>query len=288
MLLVYPSILLPPPTKADRKIKTIVGIKDQLAEWPNAVLEPGACNDIPETQKMILTSGEKQRCVPLVEKVVLACGVASAQLGLKKSISLEAALNCTDRLKQRRAIEKTGLNPRWSIDGIGDLKFPLIVKRPASARSNGVKLVKNRAGLNIFLKNKERNAQERRLHEIGHSPAYEYISEEFVEGDSWEVTGISKEKVEYIFPPIRQIWNPPVRWIDDYRLEIPPSGLVESAVRAVEACGLKWSPWCVELKGYDNNWRVIEINGRLGEDGRGYYKKLGGTLIADKICELLA
>lgn len=288
MFLIYPSILLPGPSiNFDPRIKTIVGTEEQLKEWPSAILEPGYCNDISVTIDLIEANNKGERVVPLVEKVVLACGLAGAKLSLKNSISLEAALNCTDRLRQRQALEKTGLNPKWAINGTGEVKFPLIVKRPASARSSGVKLVKNKAGLTIFLKNKETNPQEQRLHDIGYAPAYEYITEEYIEGDSWEVSGISREKVVHTFTPIRQIWDPPTKWIDDYRVEPPPAGLIDSAIKAVEACGLKWSPWCVELKGRADNWKIIEVNGRLGEDGRGYYKKLGGEDVANKICELL-
>jgi hypothetical protein len=288
MFLIYPSILLPAPNiEVDPQIRTLVGTEDQLSEWPSAILEPGACNDTSKTIEVILANNAGERVVPLVEKVLLASAIAGTKLGLKNSISLEAARNCTDRLRQRQALEKTGLNPRWSVDGVGDLKYPLIIKKPASARSSGVMLIKNKAGLTIFLKDKELNAQEQRLHDVGFPPAHQFIVEEYIEGDSWEVSGISRDKVVHTFPPIRQIWDPPTKWIDEYRLEAPPAGLIEAAVDAVEACGLKWAPWCVELKGTADNWKIIEVNGRLGEDGRGYYKKLGGNEVANKLCELL-
>lgn len=288
MLLVYPSILLPPPNiKADLGIKTLVGIKNQIFQWPSAVLEPGACNNFSVTLQMVLAHHTNSRLVPLAEKVVLACGLASAKIGLKKSFSMEAALNCTDRLRQRLALESTGLNPRWFLNKTGSLKFPLIIKKPASARSSGVKFVSNEMEMKQFLKNGH-SVQEERLRASGFPPNYQFLAEEFVEGESWEVSGLCRKKVEHIFPPLKQAWDSPAGKITEYKLESPPSNLIDSAINAVESCGLKWCAWCVELKSGPNNWTVMEVNSRLGEDGKDYYKLLGGAGVANKICEILS
>lgn len=287
MFLIYPSIILPPPDKTFSGIKTLVGMEHQLAQWPSAILEPGACNELLTTLQIILENNTGSRIIPLTEKVVLASALASAKLGLKESLGLDAAINGSDRLKQRLTLEPTGLNPRWFVDQIGDLKFPLIMKKPTSARSRGVKFVTNPEEIKKFLENGP-GAGEERLQISGYPPTYKFVAEEFIEGESWEVNGICRKKTIHIFPPLKQIWSAPAEKITEYRQEKPPAGLVDSAIKAVEACGLKWCTWCVELKGYENRWKVVEVNSRLGEDGRGYYKLLGGSNIANKICELLA
>lgn len=120
---------------------------------------------------MILSNHTNSRIVPLVEKVVLTCGLASMKLGLKKSLSFEAALNCTDKQRQRLALESTGLNPAWFVNKTSDLKFPLIIKKPASARSSGVRLVTSKTEIKEFLKN-EPNTQEERLCASGLQPKF--------------------------------------------------------------------------------------------------------------------
>lgn len=290
MLLVYPSILLPPPDAAAVKpgVKTLVGIKSQLEQWPGAALEPNACNEIVTTTDAIVAcAAGSGRIVPLVEKTVLACALASQKLGLRDSFGLDAALCGTDRLRQRTALENTGLNPRWFVDDSGDLYFPFVAKKPASARSAGVSIVYGREEFEKFLGGSELNCHEERLYVSGYPPRYRFLAEEFIEGESWEVSGISREAAAHVFPPLQQIWTESNGRIIEYRLVAPPAGLVDAAMLAAERCGMRWCAWCIELKGHANRWKVIEVNARLGEDGKNYYRLLGGSEIANKLCEIL-
>ena len=270
-----------------------------MADWPSPTLEMGRCNDVLKTSEKILAMIQERPVkivVPLVEKVVLACAMVVDKTGLRGN-SLETAIICTDRLSQRKALENTGLNPKWTIySSIHDReyfskKFPVVLKKPASARSEGVKIAYNQNNLTNLLKLNFNNIvtrQMNRLYQVGFKPDYDFIIEEFIEGENWEVDGISREKVAHIFRPLKQIWSKSGEKIVEYQALNPPLALINSAIKAIEACGIKWSGWCVELKGRANNWKVIEVNARLGEDDKSFYHLLSPeTYPVEKLCQTL-
>lgn len=304
MFIIYPS----PIHKASKNlknfssIKTLVGIESQLSEWPSPILGKDFCNDVLETAETIIGFAKKSNIktvVPLVEKVVLSCGLAVSKTGLRGN-NLETATICTDRLSQRRALKKTGLNPRWQVYSTNERPFigrkwlasrrsgPVVLKKPASARSEGVRIAYNGEDLEKFLNEKNFTRQTWRLRRVGFEPNYDFLIEEFIEGENWEVDGVSREKVSCVFRPLKQTWTKTGEKIVKYEAVTPPLGLVEAAIKAVEACGIKWSGWCVELKGSANNWKVIEVNARLGEDGGNFYNLLSPTIHPiEKLCQVL-
>lgn len=306
MLLVYPSVTHQAPRglKNFSSIKTLVGIESQLHEWPHSTLGPGYCNDVLETTNKIVEvakSSTIKTIVPLVEKVVLACGLAVSKLRLSQGFrlcgnTLETAIICTDRLSQRKALEKTRLNPNFLLssdrnikENLSNIKFPIVLKKPASARSEGVRIIYDGQELSRFnLNNWATTRQMYRLRQVGFKPDYNFLIEEFVEGENWEVDGISRGKVTHVFQPLKQTWSKAGEKIIKYEAAVPPPGLIDSAIKAVEASGIKWSGWCVELKGDVNNWKVIEVNARLGEDGGDFYNLLSPIIHpVEKLCQVL-
>ena len=302
MILVHPSITSAKPNLTRFNfVRTLVGIRSHLEDWPSPIHEPGGCQDVLKTGDKLLEMIKEKPVgliVPLVEKVVLACGLAVDGSGSRvRGNSFKTAIICTDRLSQRRALEKTGLNPEYLIyrdrgilDELKTFNFPVVLKKPASARSEGVRIVYDREDLeNLWKSDFDRlvTRQMNRLYQIGFRPDYDFLIEEFIEGEAWEVDGVSREKAAFVFRPLKQIWVP--GFITEYQALTPPPGLIDAAIKAVEACGIKWSGWCVELKGSANNWKVIEVNARLGEDDKNFDNLISPDCYpVEKLCEVLS
>lgn len=219
--------------------------------------------------------------IPLSEEAVLACGRASTHLELNAGISMREALRCTDRREQRSWLEQTGLNPRWWT--YGRSPFPsdikLVAKAPASTLSRGVQILEPNVEHDyVAIARDVYNGARKEVSRLvlaGYIPPYPMILEEYLLGPQYEVCGISTDDVVFCFRPLRHHWDEEERCIveyepidhDDTALE-----LVEAAIKAVNAIGLTWCGWCVEIRGPP--WRIIEVNARLGEDDKDYNQAL--------------
>ncbi len=226
------------------------------------------------------------------EEAVLPSAMAVSQPPVRETerrclgLQICPALRCTDRRLQRLALP-TALNPHWEVGLSIEPRFPLVLKAPASALSHGVQIVtypeellpaaiKVQAAGNPYLDRFERL--------MGRSPGYAFISEEYLDGPQYEISGISGgEGILWMFAPLLQEWDPAggtivrYQYVEDVRLAV---NLARIASQAVAALGLSWCGWCVEIRGD----KVIEAHARMGEDSpeKGYPR---GRL--ETVCDLL-
>lgn len=203
-----------------------------------------------ENWKVPECEGHAHFVMPLVERWVL--DVANLEGSVRK-LALQAGLNCTSRLALRTALASTDLNPRWSP---WEWHGSSVIKAPASAANLGVRFLET----NEYIKYLEVLAPD--LARFG-------IIEAFVDGPQYEVDGYVLGGDISCFCCLFQHWNSAFDRILAYERKEPPfAGWREAVVTAVKRVGIDDCPFCVEMR-YDlrlNQWKVIEIHARLGED----------------------
>lgn len=290
VLAAYPSAHNDPPFRppagvdvVDYEPWIIDGAPPHLAPDPEA--DPAGAADVLEAWARHLGS---EVLVPLVEEAVLPCGVATSRLGLARGIDTDIARRATDRRWQREALP-SDLSPAWVPDDPRGFDFPLVVKAPASTLSRGVRVVDSPAGLRRASASLDRRYADR-LCAVRLRPDYEVLFEAFVPGEQWEVGGVlRKRRTHTMFRPLRHVWNRPAGAITDYVSGPAPRGLMDAALLAVEALGLRDCGFCVELRGEPGAWKVVEVHARTGEDDGDYHATLtGGPHPAQVLCEALA
>ncbi len=231
--------------------------------------------------------------VPHAEYGILAGSILAARLGLP-ALSPRAALLCTDKSGTRRALSSAGVpQPRFSVASTADdvRRFarsigdaPVVLKPAASTMGRWVARVapgEDPAPAVARLREAlPRAADVRRLLDFSSAcglaaacdPAREFLVEEWVEGDPLQSDGFSWEEGLDFFGVTGQVVSePPETCIEGYLFPADIPAEVAARVRAVtegavRALGLREAAFCVELKLRDGLPRVIEVNGRLGED----------------------
>jgi hypothetical protein len=183
----------------------------------------------------------------LVEEEVLPVAFSNEYAGTTR-LSKSAAINCTSRLAQRVALASTGLNPRWEPIKI----HQGVLKYPASCHNNGVHFIKRTEHMELLA------AYVPELAEFG-------VAESFLHGDPYEIDGVIIGGKIHFFHVIRQIWNEENDGILEYR-RVEVTGIHYAAEQALRAVGLDNSPFCIEFRLHECQWRVIEVHARLGED----------------------
>ncbi len=185
--------------------------------------------------------------MPLVEEEVLPVAFSNEYADTIR-LSKTAAINCTSRLAQRVALSSTGLNPVWE-----PIKIRRgVIKYPASCHNNGVHFIKNTEHMELLA------AYAPELADMG-------VVESFLQGDPYEIDGaIIGGKVHFL-NSIQQIWNEDKDTILEYR-RTSVTGIHYAAEQAIRAVGLDNSPFCIEFRLHECQWKVIEVHARLGED----------------------
>ncbi len=181
-------------------------------------------------------------------------------------ITREAAINCMDRYSLRWALQSR-FNPEWEFFDWRNGSH--VVKAPASSLSNGVTIVKSDEG------------EIDRLKLLG-VQNLRGVVEEFIAGDAIEISGFRLKGETFFFPRVRQCWNEDWSKIEYYGLTDGYWWLPNFTDKALDQVKLDNSCFCVEWRvtGYKQA-KVLEINPRWGDDGKGYCVTARGAAPCD-------
>lgn len=190
------------------------------------------------------------------------------------SLSLAQAITCVSRPIQRAALPKK-YNPKWGVPG--DLKGKQVVKACASTLNSGVKIIPNESVLPDVLPTIEKGAisEINRLKRVGgYKPV---LVEEYLEGPAFEIDGVCGPRgLEICFNGLQQTWQGEKIIKYEIVARSIQVELEEVAAEITHTLGLRRCGFSIELR--SNPWKVIEINGRVGEDGGDYYSLLSPTI----------
>lgn len=226
--------------------------------------------------------------VPLYEEDVLPVGVTTEVYGTR-GLPWHAASNTVDRYLLRRTLggdlsPQYGTSPQWDYGDLGRQ----ICKARASCGGSGVVFFDDLEEADAAAERAVLGAHAEIFNLVhahallGHEeipyPGVRVVYERYIGGDQYEISGVVAE------PGDVEIWEPlEQHWVSGkilkYRRvsDTPPFGrdvatLKHVAARAVEALGLAWCGFCVEVR----RGLVVEVNARLGDDGLGYDDLLRG------------
>lgn len=209
--------------------------------------------------------------VPIYEDDVLVVGEVNRTR--PRGLRPEAARATVDRMNQRGLL-RPDISPAWATSPL--TKVPQVCKAMASSMSRGVVVFDRADDAVRALERAVLNGQEAVawLEEVSGGLAIEAIYEEWIPGPQFEVSGVVADHGDVeLWTPLHQRWSGSV--ILEYRA-VEDTVLVEQlhevAAAAVDDLGLSWTGFCVEIR----SGRIIEVNGRLGEDGLGYDALLRG------------
>ncbi len=252
------------------------------AGWPNTTIGADPCNVGACTNDLLKFAPE--RILALCEEAVLpvACAVEIAKI---PGLSREAAIRCTCRQELRLALEGTGLNPRYhtgpSVPAWLEKVEKVVVKAPASALSLGVEVVTDPLNLEAASVRVMRKAYIHvdRLRQMG--VAWDApMLEEYIPGEQYCVSGVSRDGICRTFVPLRQVWDDRQRVILHYETASPAirNSLQKVAQLIISALGLSWCGWNFEIRGNPGAWKLIDAHARLGEDDADYGSMMGAGM----------
>ena len=278
IILAYPYFPLPEPLKCDTSKITTIGHDYRVQGWPNPIESVDIDDDAKPTasSKAVLIAESdlavlarqgdlvihfSEEGLPVVAKVAGLLGCVG--------IPRQAAWCCLDRKSQRTTLDNTTYNVRWDVEAVPkNLDPPYVIKAPISVLNQGTEICENPATILAAASHVRHRPffWRHRVELLYGAFDYTYLVEEYATGTMYEVDGISgADGIVRTFRPIRQIWDWANMKIVGYEVEQEHKDeLIEVAHTAVEALGIRWSGWCVEIKGPP--WKVIEVNGRLGFD----------------------
>ncbi len=161
-------------------------------------------------------------------------------------------------------------------------RYPVVLKAVASAMSRLVTLVRTEVEIDAAVARVRHGitvspdvarlvafARAGNL-DLGLDPTAMFLVERFADGDPVEVDGVAVGTTPRPYGVLAQrMTPPPLFYIDGYIL---PSGradeaaILATATAAIRAVGLCDAGFAVELRAGPEGPRVIEVNGRLGED----------------------
>lgn len=222
-----------------------------------------------------------------------------------------AALTCAGKHLTRAALAAHGVaQPEFAL--VEDARgvrafaagaFPVVLKAVASAMSRLVTLVRSDADVDAAVALVRAgllcSPDVARLVAFGRAsdldlhldPTRTFLVERFAAGDPVEVDGIAVGAVPHPYGVIGQrMTPPPLFYIEAYLL---PAGrtdearILATAGAAVEAVGLRDAGYAVELRATSAGPRVVEVNGRLGEDD-GYGELFAAAVGADPVRHAIA
>jgi biotin carboxylase len=214
------------------------------------------------------------------------------RLGLRGP-SPEAAHLCTNKYRSRLALEEAGVGvPRFALaSGAADVRafarkngLPLVLKPIASTLGQGVTLVRREEGIDSAVE-RVRSAMAASPHlerlqdfarvarvELACDPGRQFLVESFARGSPVETDGLVIDGEPFTFGVTDQVLTPqPYFYIEGYLLpaERPREeleGIVRASDGALRAVGLDRSGFSIEMRADGLDVRVIDLNGRLGED----------------------
>lgn len=222
------------------------------------------------------------------EAALLPGALLAARLGLS-GIPIEAAHRCANKWLCREALRRAGVpQPRHALaKSAADVlslaeRFPVILKGVASTMGRNVVKVDRPAGVEESVRRirggLRGSTDIARLRAFvaaagadpGCDPLEQFLVEEYVEGAPVETDGVVSGARVACFGVTEQVLTPPPRfYIEGYLL--PTDRRERAAIEAVSeaalaAVGARDCGFSIEMRSDGATARVIEINGRLGED----------------------
>lgn len=182
----------------------------------------------------------------------------------KARISSLAAVRALDRAQLRRAVPAY-LNLPHTIFSYEHSK--VVVKAAASSASSGVHILNLRTDEMDTL---------RKVYEVSEMPFSPCgVVEQYVEGKAIEISGVKLSGQIRFFYPLRQRWSEDGTRITAYERCSDYWWLYEFSADLLEILTLDCSAFCIEWRVTgEKQARVIEVNPRLGEDDKDYFKLL--------------
>jgi biotin carboxylase len=227
------------------------------------------------------------------EAAILPGAMLIRSLGVP-GIPLEAAHRCVNKYRSRVALSSAGVPvPPFALArNAGDVRafaasgpgFPVVLKAVASSMSRLVTLVRAETdldrGVAHVLAGIARYPDVRRLREfadvasldLGCDPTREFLVEAFAPGTPVETDGIVAASTPFTLGVTEQKMLPPPRfYIEGYLFPADrPAREREHIERisnaALAASGIRDAGFSIEMRAHGDDVRVIEVNGRLGQD----------------------
>ncbi len=205
----------------------------------------------------------------------------------------EAALHCLAKQRTRAALAEAGVaQPAFALaSDAGDVRrfaarhgFPVVLKAFASTMARLMEKVDGDAEIEAAVARMRaglpRSRDVARLVEFvraaeldaGPDPTAHFLVESFAPGDPVETDGFVVAGRARPFGALEQVMTAPPRfYVEGYLLpadrdERTAARICATGARAAEAVGLDEGGFSVELRDDGTTTRVIEVNGRLGED----------------------
>jgi biotin carboxylase len=219
--------------------------------------------------------------------------VLAERLGIS-GVPMGAAFRCVNKYASRMALSAAGVPvPHFVLaSGSGEVRrfaeeeagWPVVLKGVASTMGRLVTKVDGpeevEAAVHRMLAGLSRSEDVKRLLSFtgaagldpGCDPRRQFLVEAFASGDPVETDGIVIGGEPQCFGVTEQVMTPPPRFfIEAYRFpaERPVSELTEIeriSADAIRATELDRSGFSIELRAGEQGIRIIEVNGRLGQD----------------------
>lgn len=223
------------------------------------------------------------------EAAILPGALLCAQRGLV-GLSLDGALHCVGKHLARAAMARAGVpQPEFAlVDSVAAVRrfaaghYPVVLKGVASAMSRLVTLVhadsevdqavarvQDRLPRSLDIARLQSFARASRL-SLECEPTRAFLVERFAAGDPVETDGLVLGDAIACYGVTAQVMSPPpLFYVEGYLL--PADHADTPAIRAaadaaLRALGVRDTGFSVELRATAGGPRVIEVNGRLGED----------------------
>jgi biotin carboxylase len=186
---------------------------------------------------------------------VRVAAAVARDLGLPHPIALEVAELATDKIAQRRALDAADVpQPAWSTNE--PPAYPCVVKAPDRQGQRAMSILADPAGLEAATRRAGAESRSGRV-----------LYEAFVPGPEVTVNGFTAEGRPVVAAVTDRVHFPDAPGVARrhvYPPERDPAGAAATAVRAVEALGIRAGPWYVQVLLGPDGPRIVEVAARLG------------------------
>jgi biotin carboxylase len=286
------------PRLRERGVSAVIAdefVTGEDAQWFDEFVELPPAEEVRAAVRAIEAFARKHPLdgvLAQTEAAVPAAAVACRSLGLR-GIPVEAALRCVSKYLSRVSLDEHGVGvPPFELARNAEDVRRFFDKNAGRIVLKGTSSTMGRLVTHVSRSEEIAPAVERMLDglrtstdikrlaelaraagaDLGCDPHREFLVEAFVDGDFLETDGVIEGESVESFGVTEQVMTPPpLFYIQGYLTpaDRPPELLerIESVTRAaIAASKLANAGYSIEMRARGDDVRIIEVNGRLGED----------------------
>lgn len=220
--------------------------------------------------------GKLDALIPATDYASHITAKVGEMLGLK-GVPYEAALRARNKDLAREAYYEHNVpsarfkkvrNFEDAVEAVKEIGYPVVIKPTNCASSQNVFFVDSEE----VLQKVSNRMKEFKETYMGFRVREEYLVEEYIEGQEFSVEIFQKDE-KLLFATVTEKITSPLPFFVEYQHVLPTSvyeeetnEIINVAVSAARALGIKGGPSHVEIKMSKTGPRIIEVNGRPGGD----------------------